>query len=192
MSSGAARLGPLTEADFFAIPEAERFHELLAGEIVARPVPAFKHGAAQSSVASLVQPYRRKGGSDDPDGWRFATECEVRLFPGTIVRPDVAGWRRARLIEPPDSGPVEVAPDWICEVLSRSNPIRDLWDKMQLYHEAAVPHYWVLDPDRQTLRVHQWAREGFRVVLSAGPEQTVRVEPFELLEIRVAELFDDR
>ncbi len=190
MTSTAENLRYATEAEFFAIPEDERFHELLAGEIVQKAMPSGRHGSAQLRAGRLLGGYDRRDG-DGPGGWRFASECEVRLFPNTIVRPDIAGWRRARLARFADSGPVELVPDWICEILSRSNSYRDLWDKMGLYHEAGVPHYWVLDPERRTLRVHRWTKEGYHVVLSAHAHQTVRVEPFELLDIPIAELFDD-
>lgn len=32
--------------------------------------------------------------------------------------PDLAGWRRDRMAEPPEAAAIELAPDWICEVLS--------------------------------------------------------------------------
>ena len=69
--------------------------------------------------------------------------------------------------------------------------VRDLWDKMPLYHEAGVPHYWVIAPDRQALRVHRWTPQGYHAVLSAGAADTVQAEPFEALALRVAELFDE-
>jgi len=38
------------------------------------------------------------------------------------------------------------APDLIIEVLSPSSSTRDLKDKRQLYQQAGVPEYWVVDP----------------------------------------------
>lgn len=192
MASTAQRVPYATEADFFAIPEEERFHELLAGEIVQKALPSGRHGAAQLLLGSTVRPYNRR--TDDPKrpgGWRFASEVEVRLAEGIIVRPDVAGWRRERLPTFPESSPITVRPDWVCEILSRSNAARDLWEKLRLYHDAGVPHYWVLDPDRHTLRVHRFAEPGYQVVLDVGREAVVRAEPFELVELAVGELFDD-
>ncbi|MEX1366831.1 MAG: Uma2 family endonuclease, partial [Nannocystaceae bacterium] len=101
-----------TEADFFAIPEEDRFHELFGGEIVPRALPSGRHGAAQLRLGRCVGPYDRR--ADDPEGpggWRFASEVEVRLREGVIVRPDVAGWRRERLPVFPDTSPIDVRPD---------------------------------------------------------------------------------
>lgn len=192
MGSTATSVCHATEADFFAIPEGERFHELLAGEILQRALPSGRHGAAQLRLGRSVGPYdRRGGGSEGPGGWRFASEVEVRLAEGVIVRPDLAGWRRERLPAFPESSPVTVRPDWVCEILSRSNAARDLWDKLRLYHHVGIPHYWVLDPDHHTLRVHRHTEPGYQVVLDVGRDAVVRAEPFEGIELAVTDLFDD-
>lgn len=189
--SAAAILPPFaTDLDFFAIPEAQRFHELLAGEIVHRALPSGRHGASQLRVGRGVGGFDGPDRPDGPGGWRFAVEVEVRLSSYDVVRPDVAGWRRERLAAFP-AGVIDLAPDWICEVLSPGHEARDLLDKMSLYHRAGVPHYWVLDPTRRGLRVHRWAEPGYQIALEAGPEATVRVAPFELIELAVASLFDE-
>lgn len=189
----AARSVPhATEADFFAIPEEERFHELLAGEIVHKTQPSGRHGAAQLRLGRSIGPYdRRPDDPDGPGGWRFASEVEVRLHADVIVRPDVAGWRRERLPTFPETSPIDVRPDWVCEILSRSNAVRDLWEKLRLYHQAGIAHYWVLDPDRRTLRVHRFTEPGYQVVLDVGADAVVRAEPFELVALAVVDLFDD-
>lgn len=192
MSSAARDRSHATEADFFAIPEHERFHELFDGVLFEKALPSGRHGATQLRLGRSVGPYdRRKGDSDGPGGWRFASEVEVRLVDDIIVRPDLAGWRRERLPAFPDTSPISVRPDWTCEILSRSNAARDLWEKLRLYHQAGIPHYWVLDPDHRTLRVHRYTEPGYQVVLDVGHDAVVRAEPFEQIELAVAELFDD-
>jgi len=192
MGSTAPSALHATEADFFAISEEERFHELLAGQLVPRALPSGRHGSAQLRLGRCVGPYdRRTDDSDGPGGWRFASEVEVKLAEDVIVRPDLAGWRRERLPAFPESSPVTVRPDWVCEILSRSNAARDLWDKLRLYHHAGIPHYWVVDPDHHTLRVHRFTEPGYQVVLDAGRDAVVRAEPFGEVELAVAELFDD-
>ena len=48
----------------------------------------------------------------------------------------------------------------------------------------------MLDPDRQRLRVHRFTAPGYQVILDVGSDAIVRAEPFTLVEIVVAELFD--
>ena len=81
-------------ADFLAIPEERRFHELLAGEIVEKAAPSAEHGTTQLEVGSrLLGPFGRHPPAGGPGGWWFMTEVEI-LFGDDVCRPDVVGWRR--------------------------------------------------------------------------------------------------
>lgn len=79
----------------------------------------------------------------------------------------------------------------MCEVLSTSNASHDLGKKLGLYHRAGVPHYWILDPKHATLAVYRHAPDAYLAVLGAGRDDVVRAEPFDALELRVANLFGD-
>jgi Uma2 family endonuclease len=104
--------------------------------------------------------------------------------------PDVAGWRRERLPVLPREVPVRVIPDWICEILS-TNRADDLVAKMRLYHQSRVPHYWIVDPDAETLAVFRWHEDGYLHVLGAERAERVRAEPFDAIELAVGVLFGD-
>jgi Uma2 family endonuclease len=179
--------------DFLAIPEAERFHELIAGEIIPKATPSGEHGTAQAGLVGTVQPrFQRKPGSGDfPGGWWIATEVEILLETGEIVRPDVIGWRREHCPERPTGNPVKLRPDWICEVISPSNAQNDTINKLRLYHRVAIPHYWLADPRDATLTVLRWSSDGYVTRLRAGRSEVVRAEPFEAIEFAVGTLFGD-
>ena len=49
------------------------------------------------------------------------------------------------------------------EVLSPSTAKNDLVDKMQTLHACEVPHYWIVDPEHETLTVYRFTREGYVV-----------------------------
>ena len=55
---------------------------------------------------------------------RTWSEVDVALGPNDVVRPDLAGFRRERLPRPGNIRPIEVVPDWVCEVLSPSSAAR--------------------------------------------------------------------
>lgn len=188
----APKKGTATIEDFLAIPEAERFHELIGGELVRKADPSGEHGGAELAVGVVIGPlFQRPPGRGGPGGWWFAAETEVRLACGDIVRPDLVGWRRERVPERPRGFPVEVRPDWICEVVSPSSPSRDTVTKLRTYHREGIPHYWLLDPRASTLTVMRWAEDGYTTVLAATREERVRAEPFDAVEIEVATLFGD-
>ena len=192
MASAAEAARTATRVDLLAIPEAERFHEVIDGELVRKAMPTGPHGRAQSRIASRIGgPFDRRPGGRFPGGWWLVTEVEVELETHEVYRPDVAGWRRERLATLPDAAPITVRPDWVCEVLSASNARNDLVKKMRAYQRVGVPHYWVVDPDVETLTVFRWTAQGFLLVLAAERSERVRAEPFDAIELFVGALFGD-
>lgn len=187
VSSSVAKGAPKTLADWRALPADARF-ELIDGELVEKAAPTYEHGAAQTlAAAAIAGPFhRRAGGPRGPGGWWIATEVDV-LLDERVFRPDLAGWRRDRLATPPTERPVATCPDWICEIVSASNRATDTVTKLRRYHQARVPHYWIVDQVERTLTVHRHAPDGYLVVLRAEEHEVVHAEPFQqvALEVRV-------
>ena len=52
-----------------------------------------------------------------------------------------------------------------------------------------MPHYWLLDPMQQTVTVLRLTDGHYVLSQQAERDQTLRGEPFELIEIPVATLF---
>lgn len=181
--------GNATTGDLLAIPEHERFHELIAGEIVPKASPSAEHGTAQRKLGELVGPFDRRPGSRWPGGWWLMTEVEIEFETHETYRPDVVGWRRDRAAERPRGNPVRIRPDWIAEILSPTNSATDRVTKLNAYHRFEVPHYWILDPDELTLSAFRWTATGYLLVRAAGAGDHVRVEPFDAIQLDVAELF---
>jgi Uma2 family endonuclease len=100
------------------------------------------------------------------------------------------GWRRERVAERPTGTPVSILPDWICEILS-TNRRMDLIQKKRVYHQARIPHYWIIDPADEILTVQRWAPDGYIEVLAAQRGERVRAEPFDAIELSVGALFGD-
>jgi Uma2 family endonuclease len=192
MSSTASKSKRATAADLLAIPEQERFHEIIDGELVRKANPSAEHGDAQSWLAGVLKPsFARRPGGKNPGGWWIMTEVEVRLEDHEIYRPDVVGWRRERVPERPSGNPVAIQPDWVCEVLSASNTRNDTVKKMRVYQRNGVGHYWVVDPVEETLSVYRWTESGYLVALRAERGERVRAEPFEAIELSVGIFFGD-
>jgi Uma2 family endonuclease len=118
-------------------------------------------------------------------------EVDIRLSPHDIVRPDLAGWRRERLPRPWDVRPIDVVPDWVCEIVSRSNAALDRVRKRELYARAGIPYYWLVDPDEHTLEaLHLDGSARAWVEVGAYDDKSVaRIAPFEAVELEVGRLF---
>lgn len=164
--------------------------EIHAGEIVHKAEPSAEHSDAQGAIVALVR-NRFHRAANDGDGWRILMAVDIELEAHELIRPDIAGWRRARVPERPTGRPVRTRPDWVCEILSASNPRADLVHKFRLLQRLGVPHYWIVDPERQTLTVHRNTDAGYLVALTAGRDETVFAEPFETMELRLATLFGE-
>ena len=181
---------PATLEDLYAIPEEERHHELIDGELVEKASPSGEHGTAQRKLGVFVDPYDRRPGGGAPGGWWLMAEVEVEMGQ-ELYRPDVVGWRRDRVPERPRGFPVRIRPDWIAEILSPTNSGNDRVKKLNRYHAHSVPHYWLIDPVEENLAVYRWTDQGYLLVLAAAADERVRAEPFDALELAVGELFGD-
>ena len=112
-----ARRGRATYQDVLDAP-AHLVAEIIGGTLHAHPRPAMPHALASSHLSDeLVGPYGK--GRGGPGGWWIVFEPELHLGEEIVV-PDLAGWRRERMPEYPQTAYATLAPDWACEVLSPS------------------------------------------------------------------------
>jgi Uma2 family endonuclease len=177
-----------TYQDLIGLAEEVRA-EVLSGQVVALPAPRPRHSNVQRSLGTFVgRPFHDDDGFGGPGGWWIFVEVDVALGPHDIVRPDLAGWRRPRLPKP-DIRPIELAPDWICEVVSPSNARHDLVVKRRLYARHGVQHYWIADPDARTLTALSLRGEQWLEVGVFADDETVRIPPFEAVELPIGRLF---
>lgn len=179
-----------TWADILAQTEDVRT-EILGGEIVTTPAPLPRHSKAQGSLRRFVGgPFDDDDGHGGPGGWWILLEVDVRFEAHDIVRPDLAGWRRERLQNPGDLRPIDVVPDWICEVVSPSTASRDRVTKRSLYARSGVAHYWLVDPEARTLEALRLGGDGRWIELGAwGELEVAHIEPFEAIELDIGRLF---
>src|SRR5688572_30148439 len=98
--------------DVVAAPE-HKVAEIVEGYLYLSPRPALRHGHASSVLGSRLNDAFHQGRSG-PGGWWILDEPELHLV-GDVLVPDIAGWKRERLLELPEGSGVEVAPDWVCE-----------------------------------------------------------------------------
>ena len=84
----------------------------------------------------------------------YAAPFDVRLFyredetDSTVVQPDIS------IICDKEKRGTEGcrgAPDFVAEILSPSNSVAEMERKLQVYREAGVREYWILDPERKSL-----------------------------------------
>lgn len=172
---------PATYQDILDAPP-NKVAELLAGELHLSPRPASRHGRASSRLGAALDPFDDGLGPDDPGGWVILDEPELHLGPDVLV-PDLAGWRRERMPELPDTPAFTLAPDWVCEVASPSTQRTDRLLKMPIYLRAGVPWLWIVDPLTELVEVYEGDGARWVVAATAVGAGAVRLPPFDALEL---------
>ena len=174
-----------TYEDLLELPE-HLVGEIVDGELVVSPRPAPLHAKAGSAIGGdLNSPFdRAPGGSGGPGGWHVLYEPELHLH-GDVLVPDLAGWRRERMPRLPKTAFFELAPDWVCEVLSPSTARIDRIKKRRIYAREGIAWLWMVDPIARTLEVFQLERERWVLAAAHGAVEKVRAEPFAAVEIEL-------
>jgi len=185
--SGLLPKRPATYEDLLRVPEG-LVAEILDGELITSPRPTVRHVAASSSVQSgLFAAFDRRGGGS-PGGWVILSEPELHIA-GQILVPDLAGWRQDSMPVLPDAAFIEIAPDWLCEVLSPATMALDPTRKMHHYARASVEYMWLLDPQPETLEVYRLEGPNWKLVTSVAGSVQVRAEPFDALDLDLARVW---
>ena len=178
-----------TYDDLLALPEGVR-GEVIAGQIETAPSPLPEHSRAVGVLSDEIGlPVDRRHGRGGPGGWWIFSDIDVRLSPNDIVRPDLVGFRRERLPEPWGKRPIDLVPDWVCEILSPSNAAYDRVKKANLYASSRVPFMWLVDPAERVLEAFRLVDRMWARFASYDDTSKARIAPFEEVELDVGLLF---
>jgi Uma2 family endonuclease len=187
MASSLPKTRPATYADLCALPE-NVIGEIIDGDLVVSPRPAPRHAIATSHLGSeLTGPYDR--GRGGPGGWLILDEPELHLGAHVLV-PDLAGWRRERMPQAPETAWFELRPDWACEVLSPTTAILDRTRKQEIYREHGVPWLWFVDPVSRTVEALRVSGQDLVVAGTSGGDGEARIPPFDAVAIDLGALWD--
>jgi Uma2 family endonuclease len=160
--------------------------EVLDGQIIAPTRPSTEALAVKVVLGSELS--RCLSGSAGRVGWSLFADPQLRLGQSVVV-PDLAGWRKARLPRPPLDNRFTSVPDWVCEVLSPTTAVLDRTRKLSFYATKGVCWVWLIDPRHRTVEV-LWL-EGDEWVLAGafGGDDRVHVSPFDGCELDLGVLW---
>jgi Uma2 family endonuclease len=163
--------------------------EIIDGQLYTQPRPAWPHVVASSGLGyELIGPFQR--GRGGPGGWWIVDEPELHFIRDAEVDvPDLAGWRRERMVNHPPVHRIEVVPDWICEVLSPSTESKDRKVKMQIYAKYGVSYAWLVDPLAHTLEAYALQAGAWRELGRFAGAAQVSVAPFDAVTIKLDDLW---
>lgn len=184
MADAVKRLA--TYDDVLAVPP-ELIAEILDGNLVTQPRPSATHTVAASSLGvELGGPFQR--GRGGPGDWIILFEPELHLRNDVLV-PDLAGWRRERMPDVPQSAAFELAPDWVCGVLSPGTAATDRGVKRRIYAREGVRWLWLVEPGTQTLEVFTLIASAWTLVGTWHADERVRAVPFDAIALELGVLW---
>lgn len=180
MNRPAPARRPATYDDLLAVPD-HLVAEILDGDLHTSPRPAPRHAVASSGLtADLSGPFDR--GRGGPGGWWILAEPELHLGNDVVV-PDLAGWRRTRLIEIPAEASFKLPPDWVCETLSPPTERIDRGKKLAIYAREGVPHLWLLNPIAETLEAYRLEQARWLLLVTHVGDVAAAIEPFDAVTL---------
>ena len=166
---------------------AHRVAEIVDGTLHTHPRPAAPHARASSSLGVKIGgPFDYDSGG--PGGWWIIDEPELHLGEDILV-PDLAGWRRERMPDYPDTAFFTLAPDWVCEVLSASTRRLDLHGKRPVYAREGVAHLWLVDPADRTLEAFELRESEWVLIGTAKDDEPVNIRPFDAVTFSLGDLW---
>lgn len=171
-------------ADLAQLPDDGKRYEIVEGELAVSPAPNTTH---QRVIWHLVAWLRRAELAGYGRG--YVAPLDVVFDPHNVVQPDACFVVTDRL-HIVTAANIQGAPDLVVEVLSPGTRERDLGAKARLYARASVPHFWALDPDRQTLQTYTLSDAGYREATVSRSGDTLTSPLFPDLAFEVADVFD--
>ncbi len=148
-----------TEDDYYGLSEDVRA-ELIDGELIYnQAAPSTTHQIILGELHTAINNYiKSKGGSCRVFPAPFAVRLQKNRE--TIVEPDISViCDRNKLTDQGCMG----APDWIIEIISPGNPSHDYIRKLNLYADAGVREYWIVDPRTEKVLVYYLEAVDFQI-----------------------------
>jgi Uma2 family endonuclease len=177
----------LTYDDFVQFPDDGLRHELIDGEHYVTPSPNTKHQTVSINLTVLIGSWLEH----HPIGRLFHAPFDVVLSHYDVVEPDLLYLSNARAADALTPKHVRGVPELVIEIGSPGTRKRDETIKRRLYERSGVTEYWIVDPERDTIRVHRRDGDDFSLAseLSADSGDVLTTSLLPGLEIPLARVF---
>ena len=178
-----------TLADALEWEEGVRI-ELVDGVPVMQASPARRHQEISGELFAFLHDYLRGKKCKvyhAPFSVRpFETKEDTPDSVDTVVEPDIT------LVCDPDKLDdigCKGAPDMIAEIISPSTQRHDRVTKFNLYQQAGVKEYWIVDPDTETVQVYLLEDGQYHAAQVYTKQSRVKVESLENCFIDLGQVF---
>jgi Uma2 family endonuclease len=141
----AIRTRPWTRLELARLPDDGNRYELVRGELFVTPTPSPRHQQLIHRLAGLLRPFIEPTGIGVVDQAPSAV-----VFSGSEVQPDIIV--RAEIRPLPETWDDMPTPVLAVEITSAITRRRDVGPKRELYVDAGIDEYWIVDPSSRSFR----------------------------------------
>jgi Uma2 family endonuclease len=127
------------------------------GELIVMPPTGGETGKRNINIAADVVIWNRQTGLGE--AFDSSTGYNFTAFGGKNPSPDVSWIDKSRLAGIDISGFIPVVPDFVIELRSKSDPLKDVRAKMEEYRRVGVRLGWLIDPQKQQVEIYRPGRE---------------------------------
>ena len=177
--------GVWTYDDYARLPDDGKRYEVIRGELYMSGAPRPLHQRVITRLSFFLEAFL----DEHKSGTAYGSPIDV-LLPGKLgdpVQPDILFVRNDRL-DIVGEIYIEGSPDLAIEVLSPSNPAHDRSLKYDLYAEAGVLEYWIVDPRQRTVEIHLLRDGAYELTGQWGVGEVARSELLDGFAVSVDEI----
>lgn len=151
--------------------------------------PMVWHQELLFRLAVLLELWARENNA----GKVYMSPIDLYVSEQQFLIPDLCFYTRERMenerIQREDGRCLVAPPDLVVEIVSPSSARNDRVRKTRLYAEFGVSHYWIIEPERQTLETLELKDARYSLVATLTEEDTLESSLFPGLQISLAALF---
>jgi Uma2 family endonuclease len=140
----------VTSADFARLCQLNpdlRLELTKDGELIVMPPTGGETGKRNSKLNARFVVWNEQAGLGEV--FDSSTGYDFTAFGGKNPSPDVSWIEKSRLEGVDISGFIPVVPDFVIELRSKSDSLKDVRDKMAEYRRVGVRLGWLIDPQQQ-------------------------------------------
>ena len=178
---------PAVHEDLFDLPD-NMVGEIINGQIVAQPRPSPRHSRAGLALGGMISDRFDRETTDGSGGWWILAEPECHLDTDIVV-PAIAGWRRSTMPDFPETAWIDIAPDWVCEIISPSTQKYDRSIKRDIYAREKIAYYWIVDPIANLIEVFALENSKWTLLRTVDDNAKASLEPFEAMPFDLGRLW---
>ncbi len=178
--------GGYTYEDYLQIPEEPGYrYEILEGMLLKEPSPSLQHQRISRELGLQLKAYFD---GFDAEGELFFAPLDVTLSASNVLQPDILFVSSARK-EVMREERIDGACDLVVEIMSPANRRKDRLQKMEIYRQAGIPHYWLADPEENTLEAFMLKDGSYTLVCAGGPGDAFTHPAFPGLDLDLDRIF---